>query len=82
MKRTATTIRCIPRLGLDSTQVRVIEVDLPEGWDDRDLQVILDGWFRQHGASEAVYSVEVDNDGYFAIINDDAFERTWGEEIV
>lgn len=82
MRRTATTIRCVPRLGLDNTQVRTIELDLPEGFDENDLQIVLATWFRQHGADEAVFSIEVDNDGFFAVINDEAFSQAWGEELL
>jgi hypothetical protein len=81
MKRTLTTIRCVPRYGYDFASVRTVDLDLPEGWDDDDLKPILETWFGQRGIADAVYAVEVDDDGFFAVINDEVFHVAWGEEL-
>lgn len=82
MRKTATSIRCVPRLGLDNTQVRTVDLDLPENWDETDLQVVLSNWFGARGVGDAIYAIEVDPDGFFAVINDEAFEQAWGEALM
>ena len=82
MKRTLTTVRCVPRFGYEFAQVRSVDLDLPEGWDDDDLKLMLTTWFAQRGIADAVYSVEADDDGFFAVINDEVFHEQWGEELL
>jgi hypothetical protein len=81
MKRTLTTVRCVPRYGYDHAQVRTVDLELPEGWDDELLDGILATWFAQRGIADAVFAIEVDDDGYFAVINDEAFHEEWGESV-
>jgi hypothetical protein len=81
MKRTLTTVRCVPRFGYDHAQVRTVDLELPEGWDDELLQSVLSSWFAQRGIAEAVYSIEAADDGFFAVINDEAFHEEWGEPL-
>ena len=83
MRKTGTTIRCVPRLGYDYTQVRVIDIDLLDAheMDHRSLRDMLEFWFAERGIDDAVYDLETDRDGLLAIINDEAFLHTWGSEL-
>lgn len=82
MRRMTTTIRCVPRYGYDFAEVRTVDLDLPEGWEDSDLRVVLSHWFANHGVDSALYDVDVDDDGYFAIVNDEAYQVQWGEPLL
>jgi len=82
MKRTVTTLRCVPRYGYEHTQVRTVDLDLS---DDPDVETIRDClcvWFAQHGIADAVYDIDVADDGFFAIVNDDVFQQEWGEPLL
>lgn len=81
MKRTSTTIRCVPRFGYDSTDVRMLDVDVPDS-EESSLHEALSTWFTAHGIADAVFAVEMDEDGYFAIVNDEAFSANWGERLL
>ncbi len=81
-KRTATEIRCVPRYGFAETEVRTVDLDLPACDDAFALRDALDFFFSSHGISDAVYAVEVDDDGYFAVINDEAYEHAWGRPLL
>ncbi|MBI5863282.1 MAG: hypothetical protein HZB38_01970 [Planctomycetes bacterium] len=81
MKKTVTSIRCVPRFGYDYAQVRSIDLDLPEGWDDDDLRTALTHFFAYRSIADAVFAVEADDDGFFAIINDEAYQHEWGEAL-
>ncbi|RMF85361.1 MAG: hypothetical protein D6744_01540 [Planctomycetota bacterium] len=82
VKRTLTTVRCVPRYGYDYTQVRTIDVDLRDPHDDELMAIVLRDWFELRGLPEAVYAIDVDDDGFFAIINDEAYLEDWGEELL
>ena len=82
MKRTATTIRCVPRYGYEHTNVRTIDVDLEERADERELLAALRLWFAQRGLADAVYDIAVDDNGFFAVINDEAYTAEWGTPLV
>jgi len=82
MKRTATTIRCVPRYGFPNTQVRLVDLDLPQDAGEHELQQALEQWFSLRGVSDAVYDIDVDDEGYFAIINDEVFEQPWGTPLL
>jgi len=81
MKRVATSIRCVPRFGYEGTQMRMLELDLPAELDDETLQRSLDHYFAHLGIADAVYDITVDDDGYFAVLNDEAFDDDWGTPI-
>lgn len=81
-KKLSTTIRCVPRFGFRDTEVRTIEVDAPRGADDADLHASLAQWFQLRGIADAVYDIAADNDGLFAIINDEAYEEDWGTPLL
>ena len=81
MKKIATTVRCVPRYGYDFASVRTVELDLPEGWDDDDLRIVLTQYFAYRSIADAVYAIDADDDGFFAIINDEAYHHRWGEEL-
>ncbi len=78
MKKLATTIRCLPRLGLDYTELRLVDVDVEQDATDGELYQAVLRYFARHGLHDAVFAVEVDQDGVFAIINDDAYTTEWG----
>ncbi|MBN2447911.1 MAG: hypothetical protein JXO22_14360 [Phycisphaerae bacterium] len=82
MKRTATTFRCLPRLGLDYTELRVVDLDVCENADEAEIHAALTRWFAHRGIADAVYDVAVDNDGPYAIINDEAYAESWGTPLV
>lgn len=82
MKKTATTIRCVPRCGFESTEVRSIELDLPHDAEDGEVLEALRFWFASRGIADAVYDVDVDDNGYFAIVNDEAYQHEWGTPLL
>jgi hypothetical protein len=81
-KSTATLIRCVPRFGYSDTEVREIELNLPSGADEAELRVVLDRWFEAQGIEEALYDIAVDEDGFYAVINDEAYDDKWGTPLV
>ena len=78
MTRVVTNIRCVPRYGYDYTEVRTVDLELPAGFDDAHLHRVLNRWFAQRGIEQAVFAIDVDDDGYFAVINDEAYQQPWG----
>ena len=78
MRKTVTTIRCVPRLGLDYTELRVVDIDVHDDADEDELRTVLTQWFAHRGIADALYDVDVDREGYLAIINDEAYLATWG----
>lgn len=82
MRKTLTTIRCIPRFGYDYTEVRTIDVELIDESDESELLTTLRTWFAQRGIADAVFDLDVDDDGFFAIINDEAFQHSWGQVLL
>ena len=82
MRKTATSIRCVPRCGFENTQVRSIDLDLPRDAEEGELREALRFWFASRGIADAVYDVDVDDNGYFAIINDEAYQQGWGTPIL
>ena len=81
MRKTLTTIRCVPRYGYEDTEVRSVDIELIDVADEREILESLHIWFAQHGVADAVYDLDVDDDGFFAIINDEAYRHEWGEAI-
>lgn len=78
MKRTSTKIRCVPRWGIAGTNVRLIDLDVDEHAPEAGLREMLQHFFASRGIADAVYDVDVDAEGYFAIVNDEAYEDQWG----
>lgn len=78
MRSVLTTIRCVPRLGCDFTQVRTIELGIAPGCQEMDVRDALAAWFGDRGLDEVVYDVTLDDDGYCAVINDEAYYKEWG----
>ncbi|MBI3759903.1 MAG: hypothetical protein HY269_09145 [Deltaproteobacteria bacterium] len=78
MRSVITTIRCVPRLGCDFAQVRTIELGLAPGFEHGDLRDALDAWFCDRGMQDAVYDVQTDDSGYFAVLNDEVYHEEWG----
>jgi hypothetical protein len=82
MRKTATTVRCVPRCGFDRTEVRGVDLDLIDAADELELLRALQGWFAARGIADAVYDLDVDNNGFFAIINDEVYDEEWGSPIL
>ncbi|MBK9120958.1 MAG: hypothetical protein IPM18_15365 [Phycisphaerales bacterium] len=78
MKKTAYMLRCLPRCGFDHTEVRMVDLDLTPHADVEVVREALTLFFAVRGISEAVYAVDFDHDGPYAIINDEAYEHAWG----
>jgi len=82
MRKTLTTIRCVPRYGFDHTEVRTIDLELPDGINEEELLLALRTWFAQRGIPDAVYDLDFDDHGCLAIINDHAYYEQWGEAVL
>lgn len=82
MAKTATTIRCVPRFGYEQTEVRAVELELRHEADERDLLAALTQWFHVRGVHDAIYDLQTDDDGFFAIVNDEAYEHDWGTPLL
>jgi hypothetical protein len=82
MRKTLTTVRCVPRFGYGYADVRTIDLDLLDSTDEHELLAALQSWFAQRGIADAVYDIATDDDGYFAVINDEAYEEEWGVTIL
>ncbi len=78
MTRVVTNVRCVPRCGFDYTQVRTVDLEAPANVDEAQLHRLLNHWFVQRGIEEAVFAIELDDKGYLAIINDEAYRQPWG----
>lgn len=82
MKKTALMLRCVPRCGFDHTEVRTVDLDVPRDAEEAQLRSALQIYFAVRGVSDAIYDITVDDDGFFAVINDEAFEREWGTPLL
>ncbi len=82
MKKTALAIRCVPRYGFESTNVRTVDLDVPRDAEEDVLREALTFYFAARGISEAVYDIAVDDYGYFAVINDEVYAQDWGTPLL
>lgn len=82
VKKVSTRVRCVPRFGYDNTQVREIDIDVENSHDDSELREALRMWFESRGIDDALFDLEVDDNGYFAIVNDEAFAAKWGTPLL
>jgi hypothetical protein len=82
MERILTTIRCVPRFGYEYTNVRTVDIDVVDANDEQELFNALTLWFNARNIPDAVYDIDVDDDGFFAIVNDEAFRQNWGTPIL
>jgi hypothetical protein len=82
MKKTALMIRCVPRFGYHNTEVRTVDLDLPHDADEGALRDALRFYFAARGMNDAVYDITADDDGFFAVVNDEAFEVQWGAPLL
>lgn len=78
MRKTLTTIRCIPRFGYADTEVRTVDLELSDPNDQHEVQRAMARWFAERGLDDAVFDVDFDDDGLFVIINDEAYSAEWG----
>lgn len=81
MNRVTTTLRCVPRLGLDHTGLRVIDLDIIQDADGGMLYQAVETYFAQRGIAEAIFDIDYDDDGPLAIINDEAYLSRWGSAL-
>lgn len=81
MTRVITKMRCVPRFGYDFTEVRTVELEISHGAEEEQLHRALNHWFLQYGIEEAVFTIDVDDDGFFAVINDEAYHQPWGTPV-
>lgn len=82
MKKTALVIRCVPRYGYANTEVRAIDLGVSRRAPEPELRQALYFYFAARGITDAVYDIDVDEDGYFAVINDEAYQIPWGEPML
>lgn len=82
MKRTALMIRCVPRFGYENTEVRTIDLDVNPDAGEEELRHAVNFYFATRGISDAVYDIAVDDDGFFAVINDEAYDMQWGTPLL
>ncbi len=82
MRKTLTTVRCVPRFGYEHTQVRTVDLELLNAANEHELLQALRTWFAHRGIPDAVYDIGVDDNGFFAIINDEAYQHDWGEPVL
>jgi hypothetical protein len=82
MKRTALAIRCVPRYGYKNTEVRTVDLDLPHDADELALRQALTFYFAVRGISDAIYDLDTDDSGYFAVVNDDIYAQAWGTPLL
>lgn len=75
-------VRCMPRCGFDHTEVRTIDLDLPRDVEEDTLREVLTFYFASRGISDALYDITVDEYGYLAVINDEAFNAEWGAPLL
>jgi hypothetical protein len=74
-------VRCVPRFGYDNTEVRTVDLDLPRDADENELLGALHFYFAGRGIPDAVFDIACDDNGFFAVINDEAFEWDWGKPL-
>lgn len=82
MRSVLTTIRCIPRLGYNYTDVRTIELALATGSSEAEAHDALASWFADRGMPEAVYDLNLDDEGFCAVINDETYQHEWGAPLL
>lgn len=82
MKKTALAMRCVPRFGFENTEVRTIDLDLPAAADENTLREAVTFYFASRGIADALYDLAVDDYGFFAIVNDEAFDVRWGQPVL
>jgi hypothetical protein len=82
VRRLATTVRCVPRIGYSNTEVRTIDVGISDEAESHDLRDAVNFWFTSHGIADAVYDIGWDNDGIYAVINDEAYVVNWGRPLL
>ena len=81
MKKTALEIRCVPRFGFDKTEVRTVDLDV-SSVDEETLRDALNFYFVTRGVRDAVYDITVDDNGFYAVVNDEAYESSWGTPLL
>ena len=82
MRKTLTTVRCVPRFGYEYAQVRTVDLELLDTANEHEVLDALRTWFAQRGISNAVYDLAVDDSGFFGVINDEAYQENWGQPVL
>jgi hypothetical protein len=60
----------------------MIDLDVPRTVDTESLREAITYYFSMRGIGDAVYDVSIDDDGMFAIINDEAYDGAWGTPLL
>lgn len=82
MRKTALMVRCVPRFGYGNTEVRLIDLDVPRDVEERQLRDAIFFYFASRGIADALYDIQTDDNGYFAVINDEAYDINWGKPLL
>ena len=82
MRKTVTTIRCVPRYGYGHAQVRAVDLELYDAADEKRAAQRARALVRpaRHRRTPSLTS-RWTTTGFFAVINDDAYLDSWGEAI-
>ena len=62
--------------------MRTIDLDVADGAEEEELLEAVRFWFASRGIADAVYDITVDDDGYFVIVNDEAYALEWGTPLL
>ncbi len=81
MTRIGTVVRCVPRYGYDFAEVRAVELGVSRDAGESEVHAALERWFAAIGLDDAVFAIETDANGVFAIINDEAYHVRWGKSL-
>jgi len=82
MNKTALKIRCVPRYGFANTEVRTVDLEVSRDAEPEVLEQMLNLYFATRGIADAVYAIEADDNGFFAVINDEAYGASWGTALL
>jgi hypothetical protein len=82
MRKTALEIRCVPRFGFEHTEVRTVDLDIPADVDEETLREALTFYFVARGVPDAVYDINADDYGFYAVVNDEAYRVSWGTPLL
>ena len=82
MKKTALMLRCVPRFGYGNADVRTIDLDVSRDAEEEQIRQAVQLYFALRGIQDALYDIEVDDNGYFAVINDEAYDAPWGAPLL
>jgi hypothetical protein len=59
-----------------------VDLDVCDPHDEDELRLAVHVFFSARGVADALYDIDVDDNGYFAIINDEAYCDDWGVSLL